>query len=285
MPPKFGPAGNSESFYSQGYKSSLEAPEWLHNMGLDAYEYPCSRGVNIGEDKAKKLGEKAKKFNILLSIHAPYYINLSSQEDEKIQNSFKYIIDSVQAAVWMGAGRVVFHPGSCGKISRAVALNTTMTSLKELISILHDMHLEDITICPETMGKRNQLGTLDEVIEMCRLNEALIPTIDFGHINALGKGCLKASDDYRAIFESIRNGLGEYRLKNLHCHFSRIEYTDAGEKKHHRLCDVEYGPDFEPLAEVLAEYDIDPIIICESRGTMADDALQLKRIFEEHAKL
>jgi deoxyribonuclease-4 len=134
------------------------------------------------------------------------------------------------------------------------------------------------------MGKRNQLGTLEEVMNLCLVDESMLPTIDFGHINALGRGCLKGRKEYKEVLDTIKNSIGEYRLKNMHCHFSRIEFTDAGEKKHHRLCDTMHGPEFEPLGELLAEYDLSPVIICESRGTMAEDALELKRIYNSFKK-
>lgn len=279
MPPKFGPSGNSDSFYEEGYKSSLEAPKWLFEKGLNAYEYSCSRGVNIKRETATKLGLAAKQFNIELSIHAPYYINLASQENNKIDNSINYIIESVEAAKWMGAKKVVFHPGSCGKIGRSLALDTAISSLKSTIRALDDMKY-DVLICPETMGKRNQLGNLDEVMELCKIDERLIPTIDFGHLNALSCGGLKDKEDYIKVLDTIKNCLGEYRLKNIHCHFSRIEYTDAGEKRHLTFADTEYGPEFEPLGELLVHYDMSPVIICESRGTMAEDALKIKSIYE-----
>lgn len=284
MCPKFGPSGNSEIFYEQGYKSSLEAPEWLRIMGLDLYEYPCSRGIHISQETAGKLKINASQNNIELSIHAPYYINLASQDSEKILNSIEYIIKSVEAARWMGAKKVVFHPGSCAKIDREIAMRTVIESLKKTINIMDEMHYDDVIICPETMGKRNQIGTLDEIMELCRLDERLIPTIDFGHLNALGRGSLKDREDYRKVLLKIKNSLGEFRLKNIHSHFSRIEYTDAGEKKHWTLKDEQYGPDFEPLAELLVEYQINATIICESRGTMAEDAKELKSIYESFLK-
>ena len=284
MHPKFGPSGNSDIFYKEGHKSSLEAPEWLNGMGLQAFEYSCSRGINIREDTAIKLGTNAGQYGIELSIHGPYYINMASQDSQKILNSINYIIDSVKAAKWMGAKLVVFHPGSCAKIDRSVAFKTVLHSLKKTIDILDEMRYTDVIISPETMGKQNQLGTLDEIMELCKIDERLIPTVDFGHINALGVGSLKCSDDYRKILDSIKNSLGEFRLKNMHCHFSRIEFTKAGEKKHWTLADKQYGPDFEPLAELLVEYDINATIICESRGTMAEDALELKSIYESFLK-
>lgn len=280
MSVKFGPAGNSDLFYRQGHKSSSEAPEWIHNMGLDAYEYPCSRGVNIGEERAKEIGRNAKKFNIEVSIHAPYYINLASQEKQKLENSIDYIVNSAKVAQWMGAKVVVVHPGSCAKIDRSLAMDTAKKTLKRALDALKEMQLDDVLVCPETMGKKNQLGSMDEIMELCSIDERIIPTIDFGHVNALGQGCLKNKDDYRRVLDTIKDRLGEYRLKNIHCHFSRIEYTKAGEKKHWTLADTQFGPEFDPLAELLIEYDMCSVIICESMKTMAEDALKLKTIYE-----
>ncbi|MBZ4644727.1 MAG: deoxyribonuclease [Petroclostridium sp.] len=279
MAAKFGPSGNSDIFYEQGYKSSLQMPEWLKNMGLDAYEYQCSKGVNISEKTAKKLGENARAFGIELSVHAPYYINLASIEAEKREGSKRYIIETMTAARWMGAKRVVVHPGSCSKINREAALELAKDTLKEALKEADALGLDDIHICPETLGKINQLGTLEEVMELCKIDERLIPTIDFGHIHARGLGCLVGKSDFEKVFDIIENSLGSERLKNFHSHFSRIEFTSGGEKKHWSFCDIEYGPEFEPVAEIVYKRNLSPVIICESRGTMAEDALELKKIY------
>ncbi len=276
---KFGPSGNSNAFYDQGYKSSLDAPGWLRDMGLEAYEYSCTKGVKIRESTAVQLGEKARENNITLSIHAPYYLNLASPDEDKRRNSIRYLMESLQAARWMGAGRVVFHPGSCGKTGRAKALELAKDTLSRAIDQADGKGFGDIVLCPETLGKTNQLGRLEEIIEMCKLDSRLIPTIDFGHIHAYTLGGLKEKRDYLRVFEVIEEGLGRERLKNLHIHYSRVEYTGRGEKKHWTLADTRYGPEFEPLAEVLIEKDINATIICESRGTMAEDAAVLKEIY------
>lgn len=278
---RFGPAGNSKRFYDEGYKTTLQMPEWLGKLGLNAYEYQGGRGINIKEEKATNLGREARKYNIALSIHAPYYINLSSVEEQKRINSKRYIIDSMQAAKFMGAKRVVVHPGSCSKVSREWALETAIKVLKETIEEADDKGLSNISICPEVMGKINQLGTLEEIIEMCKIDERLIPTIDFGHLNARNHGSLKEKADFDNVAEKIENSLGYERLKRIHCHFSRIEFTEGGEKKHWTLDDTQYGPDFEPLSKTLAERKMEPIIICESMDNMADDAKKLKNIYEE----
>lgn len=280
MTVRFGPSGNSESFYEQGYKSSVQMPGWLAAMGLNAYEYQCSKGVNIGAAMAKELGEKTREFDIFLSIHAPYYINMASCEAEKRDNSKRYILETMQAARWMNADRIIVHTGSSGKVDRKWAMETAVTVLEEAIREADIAGFGDIHICPEVLGKHNQLGTLDEILEMCRIDERLIPTVDFGHLHARGLGSLKKKRDFEDVLDKIENALGYERLKVIHIHFSRIEYTTGGEKKHWQYDDVQYGPDFDPLAELIYEKSLAPVIICESREQMAEDALKLKKIYE-----
>ena len=245
-------------------------------MGLDCYEYQCGRGVNIGEEKAKELGIKAKEAGISLSLHAPYYISMSSVEEEKRLNSINYILASAKAVNAMGGDRIVVHTGSCGKITREQALSLALDTMKKAIDALDREGLSHIHICPETMGKVNQLGTLNEVLELCRLDERLIPCIDFGHLNARDLGILKTASDFENIFTSIKNALGTDRLKCFHSHFSKIEYTTGGEKRHLTFEDTVFGPDYEPVMELTYKYGCDPTFICESAGTQAEDAKTMK---------
>jgi deoxyribonuclease IV len=277
---RFGPSGNSESFYEQGFKSSVQMPAWLKNMGLNAYEYQCSKGVKISENTARQIGEQARLNDIFLSIHAPYYINMASEENEKRENSKRYIYESLQAAKWMGAKRIVIHTGSCSGVSREWAVNIAICVLKEAIREADGMGFGDICICPEVLGKVNQLGTLEEILEICKTDERMIPTIDFGHLHARNQGCLKTIKDFEEVLDKTENVLGYERLRNLHVHFSRIEFTAGGEKKHWTLDDIQFGPEFEPLAEALCKKKVEPVIISESRGHMAEDALKLKYIYE-----
>lgn len=152
--------------------------------------------------------------------------------------------------------------------------------LAEAIKTADESGFSDITLCPEVLGKINNLGSVDEVITMCMLDERMIPCVDFGHVYARTLGAVKDVDDFNAIFEKIENALGAERARKLHIHFSRIEFTDAGEKKHHTMQDTEYGPEFENLAYVLIKRKTEPVIICESRDRMAEDAVILKQIYE-----
>ena len=280
----FGPAGTSNSFTQMGYKNSLQVPEYIVKMGLDCFEYQCGRGVNIGEEKAMALGKIAAEHNIKLSLHAPYYISMSSVEEEKRLNSVNYIMASAKAVKAMGGNRIIVHTGSCGKISREQALELAIDTMKLAIDALDREGLGDIHICPETMGKVNQLGTLDEVLELCKIDERLIPCIDFGHLNARDLGVLKTKEDFEKIFLSIQNALGTDRLKTFHSHFSKIEYTTGGEKRHLTFDDNVYGPDFEPVMELTYKYGCSPVFICESAGTQAEDAKQMKDYYLSVAK-
>ena len=280
----FGPAGNSESFSALGYKVSLDVPEYIVRMGLDCFEYQCGRGVNIGEEKAKALGKLAAEKGISLSLHAPYYISMSSVEEEKRINSIKYILDSAKACKAMGGNRIVVHTGSCGKISREKALQLASDTMRLALNALDNEGLGDIHICPETMGKVNQLGTLEEVLELCKIDERIIPCIDFGHLNARDLGILKSKEDFENIFISIKNALGTDRLKTFHSHFSKIEYTTGGEKRHLTFEDSIYGPNFEPVMELTYKYDCSPVFICESAGTQAEDAKQMKDYYLSFSK-
>ncbi|HHW56705.1 MAG TPA: TIM barrel protein [Clostridia bacterium] len=284
MTVRFGPSGISDSFYEEGHKSSVEMPEWLYNMGLDAYEYSFSRGVKMSENLARELRENAGNFGITITIHAPYYINLASTDEVKIENSRKYLIDSLIAGNWMGAKRITFHPGSASEGEREEALKRAKKVLKEILKEVENRGLSYITLCPETMGKKNQLGTLEEVLELCQLDERLIPTIDFAHLHARDNGRFKSIEDYAEVLDIIEKYLGKERAKKIHVHFSRIEYTVQGEKRHWTLKDTQYGPEFEPLAQLFCERKMEPIVICESRGTMAEDALKLKEIYLNIAK-
>ena len=272
----FGPGGNSDSFYAEGHKSTAEAPAWVKSKGLDAYEYEAGNGLTAGEASLRKVGEEAKKHGILMSLHTPYFISLSGIEPEKRLNSINYIKKSLWAAELLGADTIVIHSGSAAKISREEAMSLARDTLERIIEEVGDT---PIHLGLETMGKLNQLGTLEEVIELCKTDRHYYPVVDFGHLNARNLGNYYTDvDSYRRTFDLVANGLGWEIAKNMHCHFSKIMYTSAGEKKHLTFADNEFGPAFEPLAEAIIKDGLTPRIICESDGTMAEDALYMKNL-------
>lgn len=278
----FGPAGNSDSFKTMGYKSTATAPKYVFEMGLDIYEYQCGRGVNVSAENAALYRKNAEEYGIVTSLHAPYYISLSSVEKEKRLKSVDYILQSAKAADMIGANRIIVHSGSCSKITREEALELAKDTLKIARNALEENGLSHIHICPETMGKVNQLGTLEEVLELCLVDESFIPCIDFGHLNARTFGGVNTKEQFEFVLDSIENKLGFEKLNCFHSHFSKIEYTEnGGEKKHLTFEDQVFGPNFEPLAELVAKKNLSPYFICESAGTQAEDALFMKKVYKD----
>lgn len=278
---RFGPAGTADSFKEMGYKDTLKLPEYLEKFHLNAFEYQCGRGVRINAEKVTKLGILCKGKDIQLSLHAPYYISLSSVDEEKRHNSVNYILDSAKAAKLMGADRIVVHSGSAGKMSREEALCLAKETLRWAQDALDEAGLGDVIICPETMGKVNQLGDLNEVMELCQVDERMLPTIDFGHLNARTFGSIKGTEEFAAILDTLENRLGHDRASRFHSHFSKIMYTiPGGEKCHLTFADTEYGPDFEPLMELIAKRGLTPRFICESAGTQTEDSAAMRACYE-----
>ena len=275
----FGPGGNSDAFRAAGLKSTLDAPSWVKSIGLDAYEYEAGNGLAASSSMLAEVGREAKLHGIKMSFHTPYFISLSGVVEEKRLNSIRYIRESLDAAKLLGAGTIVVHSGSAAKISRDEAMRLAADTL---VRTLSEVDTYGIKIGLETMGKVNQLGTLDEVLELCRIDSAFVPVVDFGHLNARDLGSVfKTADDYLRVFDKIDRSFGPEVASNLHCHFSKIEWTGSGEKKHLTFEDSTFGPDFEPLVEVIYKNNLTPTIICESAGTQSDDALAMKKYYQE----
>ena len=273
----FGPGGNSTSFGKRKFPEEL--PGYLSSMGLNGYEIECGRGVRISAKTYELLPKIAQENNIALTLHAPYFISLSGEKEETRLKSLDYIQESAEAAQKLGAKKIVVHSGSCAKMTREQALALASDTLKKTQQRLDENGLSDVIICPETMGKINQLGTLSEVIELCRVDERFLPCVDFGHLNARTLGGIRTKADYAAILDEIEDKLGIQRLKHFHVHFSKIMYTAGGEKEHLTFEDREYGPDYEPLMELFYERGLEPTIICESAGTQAEDAAKMRNYF------
>jgi len=276
---KFGPASNSDSFYAEGFKHTVQTPEWLSKRGLNAYEYSFGRGVKMKTETAQAIGAKFKEFDIALSVHAPYYINFASEEQERIDASVGFVLQAAQKLLELGGQRVIFHTAGVGGEGREKSLQRTKDSLKFLAGCVHRVGLTDTMFCPETMGKLNQIGDHKEIAQLCKIDKIYTPCIDFGHLNSRTFGGLKTEADYDEIVSYLLAELGYERINNMHIHFSKIEYGKSGEIRHLTFKDDKYGPDFAPLATVLRKYKLNPTIICESEGTQAEDALEMKKIF------
>lgn len=275
---KFGPSGFCDDF-SKIYKSTESMPSWIREHKLDCYELSFTNGIRMSVETAEKFGNLFKAKNIEISVHAPYYINFANPDPIMIEKSNGYIIESLKRMKFLGAKKLVFHPGTQMKMKREEAFNNVYNNIKNLLKILNEQGFDDFYLCPETMGKHGQIGTVEEIAKICSIDERIIPTLDFGHINSFCGGVLKVESDYENVFKILKSLLGD-RFKKVHIHFSKIEYGKKGEIRHLTFDDKIYGPEFEPLARVLKKFDIDACIISESAGTQTKDAINMKNIFE-----
>ena len=228
------------------------------------------------ESKAISIGEAFASEDVEISVHAPYFINFATTEEEKAENSYNYVLNSAKMMRLMQGERVIFHPASQGKLSREVAVEKTLDRLKVLRDKIYLLGFEDMKFCPETMGKLGQIGTIEEIVKFCKVDEGFIPTVDFGHVNAREQGSLKTVSDYQNRLEYMIENFGYEKMKHFHVHFSKIQYSSKGEVRHLTFDDDVYGPNFKPLAIALKNLNLEPVIICESAGTQAEDAKAMK---------
>ena len=276
---KFGPSGNCESFYAEGFSHTEESAGFVKKRGLDCFEYSLGRGVRMSEDKAISIGEAFAGAGVEISVHAPYFINFANPDDEMAAKSYGYVLDSAKMVKLMGGKRVVFHPAAQGKASREAAVSLTEERLKILREYIYLNDLQDLIFCPETMGKIAQIGTLEEVVRFCKIDPVYTPCVDFGHINAREQGSLKTVEDYKSRLQYMIDELGFERVKHFHVHFSKIMYSAKGEIKHLTFEDEVYGPEFAPLAVALKELKLEPYIVSESAGKQAEEAQEMKKIY------
>ncbi|MDR0912868.1 MAG: TIM barrel protein [Methanobrevibacter sp.] len=273
----FGPAGRPINFKGPGYKAS----QYIKNEGLDAYEYQGGRGLKIGEKSARILKNNSNENNVLVSIHAPYFINLSSNKEKIIENSIDILFKAAQVADWMGAYRIVFHPGyylknNNSSFDKVNSLKIAISTIKKLFEKLDENNINNFCFAPETTGKKSQLGNLEEIIAICNEFDQFKPTIDFAHLYARNEGNIKTKQDFNSILSKLED---ELNIDRLHCHFTRIEYSKSGEKRHHTLAESNFGLEPELLLKSLVENDFKATIICES-PLLDEDALILKNIYE-----
>ncbi len=276
---KFGPSGNSKIFYDQGYKNTIQAGKWLSEQGLTCYEYSFGRGINISDATATAIGQEFASCGVEFSVHAPYYINFANPSDEMAEKSYAYVINSCKKLACFGGNRVVFHPATVGKMTRADAVALAHKRMQLLADKIEQEGLAGYKFCPETMGKINQIGDVAEVVEFCKIHDSFLPCVDFGHINARTYGSLKTKQDYIDIIQYMIDHLGFDKTSKMHVHFSKIEYSKGGEVKHLTFQDTVFGPEFYPLAEAIDQYNLQPYIVCESDGTQSTDALAMQAMY------
>ncbi len=260
-----GPAG-----YPPGSKGAVQAVENVQALGLNALEVQFGRSVNLSMERAKELGQRAKELGISLSAHAPYYINFNSNEENQAKSD-KWLLDSLRAADACGGRIVVVHAASYMGKSSSDTTRAVVAGLRRVRKVVENEDLRPL-IGLETMGKTGSWGTLEEIAAVMAEVEGVEPVPDFAHLHARGQGCLRTAQDFKRVLDealSIHKG-------HLHCHFSCIEYTDKGEKRHLLL--EKNDPDFGHLARLLPGAGRDITIISETPDPSGDAVRMLRML-------
>jgi len=246
----------------------------VKELDLDAMELEFVRGVNINIEKAKILKRIAEKSDVILTAHAPYYINLNSNDKSKWHASIKRISDSMRVLHHAGGYSVVFHAAYYMKSTKEETYQKVREALEILIREIEENRY-DVWLRPEIMGKPTQFGDLDEVISLSKEFEGyVLPAIDFAHLHARYGGYFKRYEDFAQVFERLEKELGKEALRNMHIHISGIEYGEKGERRHLNLKESDFP--YKAFVESLVNYDVRGVMISESPN-IEGDALLLKR--------
>jgi deoxyribonuclease IV len=270
---RFGPAGIP---IQCGGASSIEGIRCCHGLGLEAMEMEFVQGVRMQEDSAIEAGKAAKALGVSLSSHAPYFINLCTDDAVKLANSKRHILSSARITALAGGRITVFHPGFYQKLSKEEAYSEARKNLGKIVSELQEKKI-NIRLGAETVGKKSAFGGFEENIRLSQeFPGVVVPAIDFAHLHARGDFRIKGEDDYRAIFSRLEQTLGDY-VRDFHCHFSEINYSDKGELNHFKL-GTNNEPPFIPFMKVLAEQGYSGTVICET-PQLEMDALKMKGEF------
>jgi deoxyribonuclease-4 len=264
---KFGTAGVPNCSKD---KSTIGGIRTIKELGLDAMEVQFVRGVKMNLEKAKEVRDVAKTLDIELSVHAPYYINLNADKEDKLEASVKRLIDTVRVG-GVFARNIVFHPGYYLKSSKEKAYRKIADSLKPVLEYIEQNKLK-VVLRPETTGKPTQFGELDETLNLCH-ELGLKPCIDFSHIHARTRA-MNSYKEFSEILTRIEDVLGKSALKDMHMHVSGIEYGLKGEKKHLNLDESDFK--YVELLEALRDFGVRGIIIIESPN-LEEDAVMLKK--------
>lgn len=292
---KFLVAGFPINFFSSKYGKKRENIfAWLKDIGLDGIELQCTYGIKMKEEQAKLYRDLAKENGLIMTMHAPYYISLASNKEEVVERSKLEIIKAFELAKLLDVHRIIFHPGAgygTGENARKEGLNRLIDALN---SIEVKLDTNDIKIYPEIGGKINQLGSLDEIIEICKKVDYARPCIDLAHLHARELGSMTSKDKIIEVLKRIENELGRDILEETHFHVYPVDYTDKGEKIHkafgEKITDNqlslfnendEYMPKANDYIDAIIEMGLNPITVCEAHNTQDIGALLMKKLFNK----
>ena len=287
----FGVAGFPINFFDSKYGKKREKIfEWLKEINLDCIELQCTYGIKMPEKQAILYRELSEKYGLIITIHAPYYISLASCKEDVVERSKNEIKKAFELAEKLGVSRIIFHPGAgYGKTEedRKAGLKRLITHLN---SLKEEIDTENIKIYPEIGGKINQLGSLDEIIEICKNVDYARPCIDLAHLHARELGSMTSKNKIVDALKKIEKELGRDILEETHFHVYPVDYTDKGEKIHKAFgdkkeqislfdIDNEYMPKAKDYVDAIKEMNLTPITICEAHNTQDEGAILMKKLY------
>ena len=270
---RFTTAGQPICTEGAGYEKAFEV---LEQLGLDGMEIEFVHGVRMSPQNQKLVKEQSKSKNMVLTAHGPYYINLNSKEEEKIEASKKRIIDTAKMAETLGAYSITYHAAFYMGMDKETVYNKVEKSMAEITETLKSQNIK-IWVRPETTGKATQWGDVEEIVRLSKTFEQVLPCVDFSHLHARTNGEYNTYDEFAKVCEPIGNDIGDYALKNFHAHIAGIEYGEKGEKKHLLL--EESDMNYKDLIKAFKDFDVKGVVVCES-PVMEKDAVILKAYYE-----
>ena len=252
---------------STGKGSYNAALDILNNLDLDGMELEFVHGVRMTEETRGLVRKKSKENNLLLTAHGPFYINLNAKEEDKVEASVQRVLDTAVTAYEAGAYSITYHAAYYMGGDKESVYKQVFRQTEKIISVLEQAHI-NVWIRPETTGKPTQWGDLDEIVNLSKEFEQVLPCVDFSHLHARSAGKYNTYDEFASILEKIGKELGSYALENFHGHLAGIEYTAKGERQHLNMLDSDMN--YKDLLKALKDFDVRGVLVCESPNIEED---------------
>lgn len=253
-----------------GKGSYPKAFDILKDMELDGMELEFVHGVRMSEESRGFVKECSNNF--IITAHGPFYINLNSKEEDKVEASVQRIIDTAAVASQAGAFSITYHAAFYMGKDKETVYNQVKMQTKRICDVLERENIK-VWVRPETTGKATQWGDIDEIINLSKEFEQVLPCIDFSHLHARSAGEYNTYDEFSYVLEKIGKELGQYALDNFHGHLAGIEYTAKGERQHLEL--EQSDMNYKDLLKVMKEFGIKGALVCESPN-IEDDCKLIK---------
>ena len=250
-----------------GNKGYPVAFEILENMGLDGLEVEFVHGVRMSDDTRKFLKQISEEKKFLLTSHGPFYINLNSKEEEKVDASVQRIIETAIAANDFGGYSITYHAAFYMGMDKETVYNQVLTQTKKIVETLKENNIK-VWVRPETTGKGTQWGDYEEIIRLSKEFDCVLPCVDFSHVHARTAGGYNTYDEFCKILDRIGSELGNKAIENFHAHLAGIEYSAKGEKRHLNLDESDMN--YKDLLKALKSFNVKGALVCESPNIETD---------------